>query len=133
MKIYSIPSVSYQSTKTEEFVTPRRIGVVGGTATAPQTVNGRGLFGKWEILHNSKFRESDVILLTDDLHAPLDGVACSNGRTKYSEEDAGYDAGFQCKFRANTTLCLKSEKYGEWHEWDGFDVTKTFTISKTTF
>ena len=84
-------------------------------------------FGKWEVLHNSKFRESDVILLTDDLHAPLDGIACSNGRN-----DGQEDAGFHCKFRANTTLCLQSEKYGEWHEWYGFDVSKNFYETEKT-
>ena len=47
---------------------------------------------------------------TDDLHLPLDGIACSNGR---NDGKRGISLQVQSEYDAMLTI----RKYGEWHEW----------------
>ena len=101
-------------------------GVVGDIATVVSTVNGRDLSGNGRFCTTQSSGRA-TLFYSRTICIPLDGIACSNGRN-----DGQEDAGFHCKFRANTTLCLQSEKYGEWHEWYGFDVSKNFYETEKT-
>ena len=69
-------------------------------------------FGRRNTMHNAEFRGGEVVMLTDDLHAPIDSIACENGIRGPS---------YDCKVHVNKSMCISSEVYGEFHPWKGFN------------
>ena len=62
-------------------------------------------FGFDLVFQNTKFRGEEVVMITDELHGPIQTMRCTAGGELLSE----------CSFSGNTSLCLKNERYlNEW-------------------
>ena len=62
-------------------------------------------FGFDLVFQNTKFRGEEVVMITDELHGPIQSMRCTESGDLLSE----------CSFSGNTSYCLKSERYlSEW-------------------